>query len=84
MNEELKPCPFCGGKAETHSCGTFENEKLAVIFDGRVGVHCSVCHVATTPYENEEEAIEAWNRRSDDEPTETLEDIQAREERIGL
>ena len=61
---ELKPCPFCGGKAETHNCGTFENEKLAVIFDGRVGVHCSVCYVATTPYASEEEAIENWNKRT--------------------
>lgn len=61
----LKRCPFCGGEAETHNCGTFENEKLAVILDGRVGVHCSECHTATIPCASEEEAIEMWNRRAE-------------------
>ena len=62
-NLELKRCPFCGCEAVTHDCGTFENEKLSVIFDGRVGVHCSECHIATPPYDNEEEAVKAWNKR---------------------
>ena len=38
---ELKPCPFCGGKAVTHDCGVFEDE-----------------------------AINAWNRRTDNEQRE--------------
>ncbi len=47
---ELKPCPFCGGKALTkRSCA---------------GVHviCSKCLI-TEVYETYEEAVEKWNAR---------------------
>ena len=55
---ELKPCPFCGGKAEHE------------IFDDGFLVWCRVeckpCGVTlTVPYVVGEEAIEAWNRRAD-------------------
>lgn len=66
MNE-LKSCPFCGGKAETHECAELENEVARLIYSGQIGVHCTVCRVATLPYPNEKEAIEAWNRRTQNE-----------------
>lgn len=64
---ELKPCPFCGGKAEIHNCMELENETVALIYNGKVGVHCTECHCATIPYNSEDEAAEVWNRRADNE-----------------
>lgn len=59
MNE-LKPCPFCGGKATLHE-----------IADGQFYIDCAMqlgfCSVmpSTWTYNTEEEAVEAWNRRVD-------------------
>ena len=64
--EKLKPCPFCGGKAEI------------VINKSKRGqtanIHCTKCSCRKTllRYPDyvgsiEEEAIEAWNRRADND-----------------
>lgn len=56
-NKELLPCPFCGGKAKLW---TTENS-----FDSNgwySEVTCQHCNARTTG--NEDEAIEAWNRRN--------------------
>ena len=54
---ELKPCPFCGGKAEMLNYS--DNEWL---------VHCTVCDGMVERWrETEHEAIEQWNRRANDE-----------------
>ena len=53
VNDELKPCPFCGGKA------------MMVNWDAD-WVECSVCHARSegfTVYSSKELAKEAWNRR---------------------
>jgi len=47
---ELKPCPFCGGKAEI----------MGVTY---VYIECPDCGVKTRGYRDEEDAIETWNRR---------------------
>lgn len=60
---KLKPCPFCGGEAKLHDCMLLENETMAVRYEGKKGVHCTVCNIATMPM-SEEEAIETWNRRA--------------------
>lgn len=49
--DKLKPCPFCGGKA--------------LLWDICNVVKCTLCGVETITYETEEEAIEVWNRRTD-------------------
>lgn len=60
MSGELKPCPFCGGKAEVDAYG----------LTGRVIViKCLSCGARTRAFDTDikrgENAIEAWNRRSD-------------------
>ena len=59
MNNELKPCPFCSGKV---------NKKIAPMF-GTVMFVCERCGADVCFYGAEfgEKAIEAWNRRADDE-----------------
>ena len=74
---KLKPCPFCGGKAELH--------RSKVYLDDAVQIHCTQCNVHTPKrlinhlayrsgeeiYITEQVAIEHacydWNRRSNDE-----------------
>ena len=50
--EELRRCPFCGGEAELHS-GLLTNWVL-----------CLQCGVETRAKLNKQEAIAAWNRRT--------------------
>ena len=63
--QTLKSCPFCGGKAEIHNCCELENETAAVVYSGKVGVHCTSCHIATMPCEDETAAANLWNRRTE-------------------
>ena len=90
----LKPCPFCGGEADTHkrrtSCRFYANSKRAIPKNGTLireiiysdGVksfeyyknewvaQCSDTSCigrVNKPYPSEKEAIEAWDRRADDE-----------------
>ena len=49
---ELKPCPFCGGEAEVWVSNVTD----------RTVIYCKVCD-AQIMKPNEQEAIEAWNKR---------------------
>lgn len=60
MQNELKPCPFCGGEALLI---TFRDEYRRL---NPSVVHCSVCDVESKVYLRKKEAIEAWNRRYGD------------------
>lgn len=53
MSDELKPCPFCGGEAQTDF---IEGESYLI--------ECYVCRAETGIKDSEAEAIAAWNRRS--------------------
>lgn len=51
--EEMKPCPFCGGKAELVSVGKYE--WFAKCHKG--------CVEQTHLYKAKSSAVKAWNRR---------------------
>jgi Lar family restriction alleviation protein len=55
MNEELKPCPFCGGKAQT------QNENNYKVWY----VICIRCESCTKFHSSEEKAINTWNTRAE-------------------
>lgn len=56
---ELKPCPFCGGEAKIVKSP--ENEYIAICRNKQ-------CNASVGFFPNtRKEAIEAWNRRADDE-----------------
>lgn len=58
MPNELKPCPFCGGKANIdYGNGIYE------IFY----VFCEKCKTRNPNRLTREEAIKLWNRRTTDE-----------------
>ena len=60
---DLKPCPFCGGEAET-CLGPIR---------GKWGTRCKNCDVWRDDRENSEaEAIAAWNRRAPDPRDEVI------------
>lgn len=73
--EELKPCPFCGGKPhlEKNHRAFIKSETTRVAF-----VRCHNCNARTErfelrdfghtsfSYEANKKAIEAWNRRVND------------------
>ena len=62
MNDELKPCPFCGGKAIIDGC----DDTLWIVI-------CKECNASIGYKETKEEAIEAWNLRI--EPTFTPDEL---------
>lgn len=64
MSEELKPCPFCGGKA-SHVYdpeGTIDTEKRP----WRYTIVCDRCCASTGLCWSDEMAIKLWNRRAND------------------
>lgn len=64
MNDKLKPCPFCGGKAIIDGC----DETLWITI-------CKKCNASIDYKETKQDAIDAWNRRI--EPTFTLDELDA-------
>jgi Lar family restriction alleviation protein len=70
MSDELKPCPFCGGKAEMRDARKFlVVSKFSYIIPYSVGCSNKKCDVKPyTEYSStEQEAIDAWNRRANDD-----------------
>ena len=60
---KLKPCPFCGGE------GVMQKH-VFVGYSSTWGVVCGDCWAEIKQvYSSEQEAVEAWNRRVEDERT---------------
>lgn len=57
---ELKPCPFCGCKdIGIETIEKYENHYL----------YCKHCNIEQPLYNSLEEAIDAWNRRTNNAKT---------------
>lgn len=64
MEQELKPCPFCGGESDGVVRVPFIGvERVPFIGVEGYEVTCSRCCAQTGYYTTKEEAIEAWNAR---------------------
>ena len=69
-NEDLKPCPFCGGDAEI--CSHYFEEEDMTLWQVRCKERPYAvehpCYTADSfiSFDNKEKAIEAWNRRAND------------------
>ena len=59
IEEKLKPCPFCRGKAE------FDIEPDEE-FGDMYFAHCTECGCGTLPQFNTSESAEIWNKRTGD------------------
>ena len=60
MQNELKPCPFCGGEANLIK----RNLKTGFFpSGGTYYVHCKSCLISTQPRKHKEDVIDIWNRR---------------------
>lgn len=75
MNE-LLPCPFCGGEAETLTAESMHGGNL-------YGVMCANCAGRSDVYDIEAEAIAAWNSRAERTCKFTIEDNMNETEGMG-
>lgn len=60
---ELKPCPFCGGKAKIHKSAKSTVKGGLWYFVNCQGHKCKV-YPQTYTYSKKSYAINAWNRRA--------------------
>ena len=68
-NEKLKPCPLCGGEAEQDD---WRNNEHMFYGTGWIGCRKCRCFINYTGKDRgKEEAIAAWNRRANDEQTDS-------------
>ena len=76
---ELKPCPFCGGKAETHNqplytemgvcvrCTKCNARSRFILYECKFQFYHGEENVYITKERATNQAIEVWNRRAEDE-----------------
>lgn len=71
-SDELKLCPFCGGKAKLMACdGTGEyfanvgTTKLKGRELDHLLIRCEKCGIRTKAYSTEKGVFKAWNKRAE-------------------
>ena len=62
MTQTLKPCPFCGGKAEIRHVQAYYDDKRGKYLG--YFVICKNCLTSGDNYATEAQAANAWNRRT--------------------
>ena len=60
---ELKPCPFCGRDVNIYSCHSLRRHYISHNVEDR---NCPFYKGIEIDQKDQAEAIEAWNRRSDE------------------
>ena len=65
MNNELKPCPFCGSEAVLE-CRDEDYNDDWIVYCLNLDGECEFCP-CTKYHETAEDAIEAWNTRYQEE-----------------
>lgn len=61
--KELKPCPDCGDvHAEIYHL--WDDPETQSVYEDAVKVYCPACGKSTVWYKTDEEATNAWNKRS--------------------
>lgn len=65
MATELKPCPFCGDKADVIQTKCLTNDRVLYhVF--HYSTRCATEGIRTINTETPEEAIDEWNWRAED------------------
>ena len=64
---ELKPCPFCGGKATIRVVTPVHDTNYKAFGYGGYFVMCNDCLTSSNNYSTEQVAADHWNRRVLDE-----------------
>ena len=62
MSKEIKPCPFCGGRATIRAVTPVHSNVKAYGYGGYF-VMCENCLTTSNNYNTPERAAEHWNRR---------------------
>lgn len=65
MNSELKPCPFCGKNELTMGRSFVSGNKGK--YKNQYYIVCSICDSKGPNWHTEKGAVNAWNRRVNDE-----------------
>ena len=61
---QLKPCPFCGGKASIRSVTPVRDTNYKAFGYGGYFVMCDDCLTTSNNYNTPEMAADHWNRRT--------------------
>lgn len=70
---DLKPCPFCGGKAELIIVPGYFKQGLSS--SGWL-VKCLAGCCNQMPYTSDHDAIDAWNRRAEETPPQPIGEVE--------
>lgn len=65
QTHDIKPCPFCGGKAKLSGAYHVGGITAWAVYCGKFPQDFS-CGAQLTSIKSEEDAINAWNRRTHD------------------